>query len=74
MQKGDDGMPMLREGSTGSVVRDLQIKLRALGHYDGDVDGLFGPITHRAVIAFQEDYEWLTIDGIVGPQTSGALD
>ena len=44
-----------------------------LPFYSGDLDGIFGPITHDAVIRFQK-YAGITADGIVGPETRAALD
>lgn len=38
-----------------------------------NVDGLYGPRTESAVLAFQE-YEGVLADGIVGPQTMEALE
>ncbi|MFG3601421.1 L,D-transpeptidase family protein [Micromonospora chersina] len=65
--------PMLRQGSRGATVSMLQTRLTAL-HYDvGGVDGIFGPSTHHAVVAFQK-VNGLVRDGIVGPRTWAALD
>ncbi|MET7967134.1 L,D-transpeptidase family protein [Micromonospora sp. NPDC005305] len=65
--------PMLRQGSRGAAVTTLQKRLTAL-HYDvGGVDGIFGPSTHHAVVAFQK-LNGLVRDGIVGPRTWAALD
>jgi hypothetical protein len=58
---------MLRRGSTGANVRYLQTALGGL-----KVDGQFGPITDRAVRAFQAA-RGLKVDGIVGPITWAAL-
>jgi len=63
---------LLRRGSQGAAVRDLQNKLRQLG-YNIAVDGIFGPQTEAAVKDFQKKYG-LTVDGIVGPQTLGKLN
>jgi hypothetical protein len=63
---------MLRRGSSGSNVRFLQQKLQELGYAPGPIDGDFGPRTERAVKDFQAD-QGLAVDGIVGPQTWGAL-
>jgi cellulose synthase/poly-beta-1,6-N-acetylglucosamine synthase-like glycosyltransferase/peptidoglycan hydrolase-like protein with peptidoglycan-binding domain len=49
-------------------VREVQRTLRALGYRAGPIDGLFGPLTERAVLRFQRA-EALTPDGIVGPRT-----
>lgn len=63
---------MLRRGSKGADVRALQQRLVDLGHLAGAVDGDFGPVTERAVIAFQTA-QGLTPDGIVGPKTQAVL-
>jgi hypothetical protein len=58
---------MLKRGSTGANVRYLQTALGGL-----KVDGQFGPITDRAVRAFQAA-QGIKVDGIVGPITWGRL-
>lgn len=63
---------MLKRGSSGADVEELQRKLIAKGINIGPVDGLFGPKTEDAVRRFQERHG-LQADGIVGPQTQGAL-
>ncbi len=62
----------LQQGATGAQVTDLQNKLRAAG-LGIAADGVFGPQTRNAVIAFQRA-RGLTVDGIVGPQTWAALN
>jgi len=59
-------------GVTGSDVRAAQRKLRAWGYYDGAVDGIYGPRMYRAILKFQQ-YNGLTVDGLVGPETWAAL-
>ena len=59
-------------GSRGDEVRRVQTRLRDWGYYDGAVDGIFGPATYRAVRRFQRA-NGLTVDGIIGPQTSAAI-
>lgn len=61
-------METLRLGSRGANVQLLQLALRRAGYYSGDLDGIFGGATQRAVIAFQNSYR-LTPDGIVGEKT-----
>ena len=63
---------VLREGSRGSEVRAVQQKLKNWGYYGGEVDGIFGPETHAAVMAFQRK-NGLAVDGVVGSQTYAAL-
>jgi putative chitinase len=65
-------MPILKAGSTGLDVADLQRQLAAHGFNPGAADGNFGPATEAAVIAFQRS-EALPADGIVGPRTAAAL-
>jgi peptidoglycan hydrolase-like protein with peptidoglycan-binding domain len=63
----------LSQGSTGADVRRLQriLVMVKLMDYTG-IDGTFGPKTKHSVQSFQEG-EGLTIDGIVGAATWGAL-
>ena len=63
---------LLRKGSKGQAVKELQEKLNKLG-YGLTVDGDFGSKTESAVISFQKKYK-LEIDGIVGNETRNALD
>ena len=65
-------MPILKPGSTGPAVQDLQQKLKSLGFDPNGVDGKFGPGTLAAVIAFQKS-KGLQTDGMVGPATMAAL-
>lgn len=57
---------VLRVGDRGRAVEELQ---RALGI---EVDGVFGPTTHSAVMTFQE-MAGLHMDGVVGARTWTAL-
>jgi murein DD-endopeptidase MepM/ murein hydrolase activator NlpD len=53
-------------------VAALQAGLQALDLYQGYVDGIEGPLTRRAISAFQRGHD-LAVDGIAGPQTRQAL-
>ena len=65
-------MPVLKQGSSGPDVKDLQQKLKDLGFDPNGVDGNFGPGTKAGVIAFQQS-QGLQADGIAGPATMAAL-
>ncbi|HZH16555.1 MAG TPA: peptidoglycan-binding protein [Archangium sp.] len=60
-------------GDKGPSVVSLQQKLNAAGFSVGAADGDFGRKTLLAVQSFQKDKR-LTPDGVVGPQTWGALN
>ncbi|MBC7824017.1 MAG: peptidoglycan-binding protein [Candidatus Parcubacteria bacterium] len=62
------GRAILRSGSRGADVNELQATLRLLGFYDGAVDGFFEETTVAAVGRFQEA-AGLSKDGVVGPAT-----
>lgn len=65
---------VLRQGDRGIGVRTIQYYLNFIGFFNSElsprltVDGIFGPATREAVIAFQNFYA-LTPDGIVGKDT-----
>lgn len=63
--------PLLRKGSSGAAVTELQQALNTFG-FGLAVDGKFGGGTDRAVRAFQ-GWQNLAIDGIVGDSTRAAL-
>jgi len=63
--------PILRRGSEGEDVGELQALLRSLGFQIG-IDQDFGPAAEVAVMKFQSD-QGLKADGIVGPRTWQAL-
>lgn len=63
----------LKKGSTGTAVKELQVKLNALGYSCGTADGTYGTKTVSAVKKFQEDHA-LTVDGVAGMATQAAID
>src|SRR3954452_19264713 len=63
--------PQIRQGDKEHPVMTLQHLLRARGHAVA-VDGIFGPLTDKAVRDFQKQKN-LSVDGIVGPKTWTAL-
>ena len=71
------GSETLQEGNTGQSVRQLQYMLQVVSDYISTVpavtiDGIFGPATQAAVIAYQR-HAGLTPDGIVGTNTWQSL-
>ena len=63
----------LREGDTGSAVRNLQYTLYELGFYDGSIDGKYGQTTADAVRAFQIENSLKPVDGVAGSATLSRL-
>ena len=59
-------------GYRGVEVVQIQKKLKSLGYYKGDTDGVYGTGTKNAVVRFQRD-RGLTADGVVGTNTLRAL-
>ena len=71
------GSSVLKQGSTGSEVEQVQFWLSTLAQYESSipsvtVDGVYGSGTAAAVRAFQRLYG-LTVDGIVGRKTWDSL-
>ena len=64
--------PPLSSGSRGEKVEELQKRLQALGYYDGEIDGQFGPGTKAAVVDFQKN-NGLDTDGLAGTETLSLL-
>lgn len=68
---------ILRRGSSGTAVRELQFYLYLLSAYESSIpavgiDGNFGAATENAVRAYQR-FAGLTVDGIVGRATWESL-
>jgi transcriptional regulator with XRE-family HTH domain len=59
-------------GDTGPDVAEAQCLLRRAGISPGGIDGMFGPLTQRAVTAMQKR-SGLAVDGMIGPHTWKAL-
>lgn len=64
--------PPLSSGSRGEKVEELQKRLQALGYYNGEIDGQFGPGTKAAVVDFQKN-NGLDTDGLAGTETLNLL-
>lgn len=41
---------------TPGLIKNLQIKLKKLGYYKGPIDGIYGPLTQRALNAYQKEH------------------
>ena len=63
---------LLKKGSRGEAVRQLQQALNAMGYACGEADGIYGIRTQAAVRRFQQEHG-LTADGIAGRMTWAAL-
>lgn len=63
----------LRNGDSGSAVRNLQHTLYELGYYDGKIDGDYGDTTEDAVRAFQIQNKLTPVDGVAGNKTQQKL-
>ena len=63
---------VLKQGSNGGEVKELQRRLKEWGYYNGAVDGIYGKGTVEAVKSFQKK-NGLTADGIAGIETYKAL-
>ena len=64
----------VRRGARGNQVVAVQYALGRLGYLDDLCDGSFGPITERAVRAFQSDISGITETGILNVASLKALD
>lgn len=70
--KSTDNPTILKIGSRGETVKNLQTKLKDLGYFHVNPTGYYGDITKNAVIQFQQD-NGIIVDGIAGNQTLTAL-
>lgn len=71
-QSATEVFPILRRGSKGGYVKELQTILNYEYGAHLVVDGIFGPLVEIAVISFQK-MRGLRADGIVGPKTWAEL-
>lgn len=72
-QNGEEaGAILLKWGSRGAEVKEVQRRLKDWGFYKGSVDGIYGWRTAVAVKAFQRKHG-LKPDGVVGNATAKAL-
>lgn len=69
---GETVSALSKRGSRGSEVRQIQTRLKKWGYYKGNVDGIYGAQTEKAVRYFQSK-NGLRVDGIAGPATLRAI-
>jgi hypothetical protein len=55
------------------VIADVQAALQEMGYYTGEVDGLIGPLTREALIAYQSD-QGLTTTAVIDEPTLDSLN
>jgi peptidoglycan hydrolase-like protein with peptidoglycan-binding domain len=58
--------------SVGEDIKAVQTRLKALRYYTGAIDGKCGPLTAKAIVAYQIAKK-LEVDGICGPKTWASL-
>ena len=54
------------------VIADVQTELQQMGYYQGEVDGLLGPMTRQALTAYQAD-QGLTTTAAIDEPTLNSL-
>ena len=59
--------------TTVTSIEEAQILLKNLGIYTGEIDGINGSLTKKAIREFQK-LAGLVVDGVLGPITSSALE
>ncbi|MGL5079893.1 MAG: peptidoglycan-binding domain-containing protein [Microcoleaceae cyanobacterium] len=72
LQPTTSELEAIAKGARGSQVRTLQTRLEIQGYNPGRIDGVFGPLTEAAVIAYQEA-KGLTANGVVNEATWATL-
>lgn len=68
-----EACPLLREGDRGPAVKRFQTLVQYAGYNPGPLDGIFGPRTKEALLAFQRSVKELEITGVVDEETWTAL-
>lgn len=67
------GDRILKRGMSGSDVKELQIRMKAVGFDSGEADGIYGSKTEGAVKALQRQGN-IAIDGEFGPMSLQVLE
>ena len=55
------------------VIADVQAELQQMGYYQGEVDGLLGPLTRQALTAYQAD-QGLQVTAVIDEPTLDSLN
>src|SRR5699024_8249829 len=63
---------VIQHGAVGDDVIELQARLKHIGFFTGDIDGVFGWRTYWALRNFQYEFG-LPIDGMAGEKTKAML-
>jgi len=61
---GEGEYKNLAVGSKGNLVELVQGRLKAMGLYDGDINGIYGVKTENAVRTFQKEHK-LSVNGVI---------
>lgn len=64
---------VIQQGAYGDDVIELQARLKHIGFYTGDIDGVFGWRTYWALRHFQYEFG-MPIDGMAGQKTKEMLE
>ncbi len=71
----EDSSPVLRFGDSGPEVTELQLRLRQIGFYNGEIDGEYDRTVERAVGGYQLTRVVLDDEsGVYGPTTRASLE
>jgi lysozyme len=79
VRRREDEARLIFEGTyaagevTAEEIGAWQADLAALGFYRGAIDGVAGPVTRAAVVAYQRSHPDLVVDGVVGPATLASI-
>ena len=70
---GTEKCPLLRQGDRGPAVSRFQTLLQIIRFDPGPIDGIFGPRTQAALVAFQQSQKELDRTGVADEETWVAL-
>lgn len=70
---GTEKCPLLRQGDRGPAVSRFQTLLQIARFDPGPIDGIFGPRTQAALVAFQQSQRELERTGVADSETWVAL-